>query len=229
MRRLFPNFRMKGITSFLYHYKHYDFMASTYQGETASLNEEQALAVQTTVTDIEERMCAMMGVPIPSAGELIMENKRLSMIGDGILPSSLVPLWFVYSKLFPSLCPNFSQLLTTCICNAAVERVRRVGDRVKGSGKGKNKMRKEVSRVMSHTTQSVCFSFPHGSNTTSTPRSPSCIPPHPQACDSALSVNAARDRSFSRAKKCRQWRICWACRREQCTRAAPPGDRGGHC
>ena len=100
--------------------------------------------------------------------------------------------------------PITDHLVHTCICNAAVERVRRVGDRVKGSGKGKNKMRKEVSRVMSHTTQSVCFSFPHGSNTTSTPRSPSCIPPHPQACDSALSVNAARDRSFSRAKKCRQ-------------------------
>ena len=91
MRRLFPNFRMKGITSFLYHYKQYDFMLSTYQGETASLNEEQALAVQTTVTDIEERMCAMMGVPIPSPGELIMENKRLSMIGDGILPFPSVP------------------------------------------------------------------------------------------------------------------------------------------
>ena len=84
MRRLFPNFRMKGITSFLHHYKRYDFMAITYEGDPVSLNDEQALAVKTTVTEVEERLCAMMGVPIPSAGELIMENKRLSMIGDGL-------------------------------------------------------------------------------------------------------------------------------------------------
>jgi len=108
MRRLFPKFRMKGITSFLHHYKRYDFMSTKYAGDPVNLNEEQELAVKTTVSEIEERLCAMMGVPIPSPGELIMENKRLSMIGD-------------------------------------VERVRRLGDRAKATGKGKkkNKTRKE--------------------------------------------------------------------------------------
>lgn len=84
MRRLFPNFRMKGITGFLQHYKRYDFMSTTQTGDPVSLTDEQALAIKTTVTEIEARMCAMMGVPLPSIGELIMENKRLSMIGDGI-------------------------------------------------------------------------------------------------------------------------------------------------
>ena len=106
MRRLFPKFRMKGITSFLRHYKRYDFLSITHKGDPVSLNEEQALAVKTTVTEIEKRMCAMMGVPIPRAGELIMENKRLSMIGDGLYLFTLASYLFTdasYQSLYLKL------------------------------------------------------------------------------------------------------------------------------
>jgi hypothetical protein len=43
--------------------------------QAVELGDEQRLAVSTTVKEIEARLCAMLGVPIPSAGELVMENK----------------------------------------------------------------------------------------------------------------------------------------------------------
>ena len=150
MRRLFPKFRMKGITGFLQHYKRYDFMSPKYEGDPVSLNDEQALAVKTTVTEIEERMCAMMGVPLPSIGELIMENKRLSMIGDGLcLFLSALSCSYTCSSLSPFLLTFPPLTCATCLGNPAVERVRRAGDKAKGPGKGKKKkIRKEVRSLM---------------------------------------------------------------------------------
>ena len=63
------------LRSFLHHYRKYDFMSPTTRSEAVELNDEQRLTMSMTVKEIEARLCAMLGVPIPSAGELVMENK----------------------------------------------------------------------------------------------------------------------------------------------------------
>ena len=185
----------------------------------------------------------MMGVPLPSIGELIMENKRLSMIGDGLcLFLSALSCSYTCSSLSPFLLTFPPLTCATCLGNPAVERVRRAGDKAKG---GKKKTKAKARRKRSgkrcvfswqYSPLLVCPFSPTtpSSLSLSLPRAVPCAALPPQPCDRALSVIAARDRADSRSKKCRQRRdssrkcSAWGRARGQhrCARAAPPGDGG---
>jgi len=81
MRFLFPKWRRRGILSFLHHYARYDFVAPWHKKEVS----ENDQAVWKTVTEIEERLAVMLGVPIPTKAERLMESKRLEKIRQ-VLP-----------------------------------------------------------------------------------------------------------------------------------------------
>ena len=96
LRLLFPKWRRRGVLSFLHHYTRYDFVAPWHRKEVP----EHDQAVQQTVAEIEERLAAMLGVPIPTKAERLMENKRLEMIGEVLSHACMhvrcvVPLLFV--------------------------------------------------------------------------------------------------------------------------------------
>ena len=65
---------------YIYMYIIYIYMLYIHHTHTHTHIPDQA--VQQTVAGIEERLAAMLGVPIPSKAERIMENKRLEMIGE---------------------------------------------------------------------------------------------------------------------------------------------------
>ena len=81
LRLLFPKWRRRGMLGFLHHYARYDFVLPSHEKEVS----EHDQAVQQTVAEIEERLAVMLGVPIPTQAERLMENKRLEMIGE-VLP-----------------------------------------------------------------------------------------------------------------------------------------------
>jgi len=78
MRRLFPGWGRRILMGFLKHYERYDFMAITHEIQPS----EQDETVRQTVAEVEERLAVMLGVPVPTVAERVMEGKRLSMIGD---------------------------------------------------------------------------------------------------------------------------------------------------
>ena len=38
--------------------------------------------MQQIVTEVEERLAVLLGVPVPTAGERVLEGRRLSVIGQ---------------------------------------------------------------------------------------------------------------------------------------------------
>lgn len=91
LRSMFPKWERKGIMGFLHHYNRYDYMQVSFRTE---LNDTDVI-IQSIVSSMEERFAVMLGVPIPTQAERIIEGKRLDMIGfherakrAGKLPSS---------------------------------------------------------------------------------------------------------------------------------------------
>lgn len=80
LRRIFPFWRRRSLLQFLAHYEAYDAVhhdkASAVQGPS-----DQEKLVKEVVKEIEKRLSVYTGVPVPTSAELIMEAKRLEVIG----------------------------------------------------------------------------------------------------------------------------------------------------
>lgn len=81
-RRIFPTWHRRGIISFMRHYKRYEFMLPETAKEPEELSGEMEETVRLSVSGIEERLSAMLGVAAPTQAERLMENKRLNTIGE---------------------------------------------------------------------------------------------------------------------------------------------------
>lgn len=80
-RRIFPDKGRRSLMSFLQHYARYPHMAYVDPAQKIKKDYE-ATEVGAAVEEITRRMSVMLGVPVPTMAEMIMENKRLTMIGD---------------------------------------------------------------------------------------------------------------------------------------------------
>ena len=78
IRRLFPGWRGRSAFSFLNYYSKYDYMNPLFEEEPS----EQDVTVRQIVEQVEERMSVMIGCGIPTAGERVLEMKRLEMLAD---------------------------------------------------------------------------------------------------------------------------------------------------
>ena len=106
MRFLFPKWRRRGILSFLHHYARYDFVAPWHKKEVS----ENDQAVWKTVTEIEERLAVMLGVPIPTKAERLMESKRLEKIRQ-VLPHARMRC-----VVLPCVCVCARARAYVCVC-----------------------------------------------------------------------------------------------------------------
>jgi hypothetical protein len=78
IRRLFPGWRGRSAFSFLNYYSKYDYMNPLFEEEPS----EQDVTVRQIVEQVEERMSVMIGCGIPTAGERVLEMKRLQTLAD---------------------------------------------------------------------------------------------------------------------------------------------------
>ena len=77
LRLMFPKWSRKGIIGLLHHYDRYDYMQVNFKTELSDID----VTIQSIVSSMEERLAVMLGVPIPTQAERIVEGKRLDMIG----------------------------------------------------------------------------------------------------------------------------------------------------
>ena len=78
IRLLFPGWRGRSVFSFLNYYSKYDYMDALFEDEPS----EQDTIVRLIVGQVEERISVMIGCGIPTAGERVLEMKRLEMLAD---------------------------------------------------------------------------------------------------------------------------------------------------
>lgn len=78
MRLLFPGTKTSSIVSLLNYYSTYEFMDVSRLKKSSEEDE----MVRQIVAQVEERISVMIGCAIPTAGERLMEIKRLDMLAD---------------------------------------------------------------------------------------------------------------------------------------------------
>ena len=78
IRLLFPGWRGRSVFSFLNYYSKYDYMDPLFEEEQS----EQDETIRKMVEQVEERVSVMIGCGIPTAGERVLEMKRLEMLAD---------------------------------------------------------------------------------------------------------------------------------------------------
>jgi hypothetical protein len=78
MRLLFPGTKARSIVSLLNYYSTYEFMDVSRRNQSSEEDE----TVRQIVAQVEERISVMIGCAIPTAGERLIERKRLDMLAD---------------------------------------------------------------------------------------------------------------------------------------------------
>jgi hypothetical protein len=78
IRILFPDWRGLSAFSFLNYYSKYDYMNTLFEEQPSQQDE----TIRQIVGEVEERMSVMIGCCIPTAGERVLEMKRLALLVD---------------------------------------------------------------------------------------------------------------------------------------------------
>jgi hypothetical protein len=82
IRALFPSWKLSSIVSFLNFYSQYDNLHASHKPSSETVEEEKKDSIREIVAQVEERMSVMIGCAIPTAGQRVMERKRLDMLAE---------------------------------------------------------------------------------------------------------------------------------------------------